>query len=100
MEEFHNKESRFGTISIITGSDIPPQRIFELLKSRVEIEITFDTFKKVLNADRSYMRIDSAMEERIFVNFIALLLYYKVYGLLISRDALAKGCYFVSTKSI
>lgn len=90
MEEFHNKESRFGTISIITGSDIPSQKIFELLKSRVEIEITFDTFKNVLNADRSYMRDDSAMEGWMFVNFIALLLYYKVYGLLISRDALSK----------
>ena len=90
MEQFHNKESRFGTISIITGLDIPPQRIFELLKSRVEIEITFDTFKNVLNADRSYMRDDSAMEGWMFVNFIALLLYYKVYGLLISKDALSK----------
>ncbi|MFZ2412373.1 MAG: transposase, partial [Candidatus Methanoperedens sp.] len=50
-------------------------RIFELLKSRVEIEVTFDTFKNVLNADRSYMRDDSAMEGWMFVNFIALLLY-------------------------
>lgn len=49
IEEFHENESKFGTISIITGVDLPPQRIFELLKSRVEIEITFDTFKNVLN---------------------------------------------------
>lgn len=90
MEEFHENESKFGTISIITGTDLSPQRIFELLKSRVEIEVTFDTFKNVLNADRSYMRDDSAMEGWMFVNFIALLLYYKVYGLLISRDVLSK----------
>lgn len=36
------------------------------------------------------MRDDSAMEVWMFVNFIALLLYYKVYGLLISRDILSR----------
>jgi transposase len=90
IEEFHENESKFGTISIITGVDFPPQRIFELLKSRVEIEVTFDTFKNVLNADRTYMRDDSAMEGWMFVNFIALLLYYNVYGLLLSRDILSR----------
>ncbi len=44
----------------------------------------------MLNADRSYMRDDSAMEGWMFVNFISLLLYYKVYGLLVSKDALSK----------
>ncbi len=63
---------------------------FELLRSRVEIEATYDTFKNVLNADRSYMRDDSAMEGWMFVNFICLLLCYKVYGLLVSKDALSK----------
>ncbi len=90
IEEFHENDSKFGTISIITGLDLSPQKIFELLKSRVEIEVTFDTFKNVLNADRSYMRDDSAMEGWMFVNFVALLLYYKVYGLLLSRDILSR----------
>ncbi|VVB52585.1 Uncharacterised protein [uncultured archaeon] len=90
IEEFHDNECKFGTISIITGTDLSPQRIFELLKSRVEIEVVFDTFKNVLNADRSYMRDDSAMEGWMFVNFVALLLYYKVYGLLVSRDILSR----------
>ncbi len=90
IEEFHENDSKFGTISIITGLDLSPQKIFELLKSRVEIEVTFDTFKNVLNADRSYMRDDSAMEGWMFVNFVALLLYYKVYGLLLSRNILSR----------
>ena len=90
IEDFHENDSKFGTISIITGMDLSPQKIFELLKSRVEIEVTFDTFKNVLNADRTYMRDDSAMEGWMFVNFIALLLYYRVYGLLISRDVLSR----------
>ncbi len=90
MEEFHENDTKFGTISVITGTDLTPQKIFELLKSRVEIEVTFDAFKNVLNADRTYMREDSAIEGWMFVNFIALLLYYKVYGLLISKDILSR----------
>jgi len=90
MEEFHENESKFGTISIVTGTNLSSQRIFELLKSRVEIEVTFDTFKNVLNADRSYMRDNFSMEGWMFVNFIALLIYYKVYGLLVQKDVLNK----------
>ncbi len=90
VEEFHENEMEFGTISIITKTNLPAQKIYELLKCRVEIEVTFDTFKNVLNADRSYMRDDFSMEGWMFVNFIALLLYYKIYGLLVSKDALSK----------
>lgn len=90
MEEFHENEHKFGTISIITKTDLPPQKIFELLKSRIEIENVFDTFKNVLNADRSYMHDDFAMEGWMFVNFIALLLYYKLYNILLSKNMLSR----------
>jgi hypothetical protein len=58
------------------------------LKSRTEIEVVFDTFKNTLHADRSYMGDDFSLEGWMFVNFIALLLYYKVYALLMSKDLL------------
>ncbi len=90
LSEFYENETKFGTISVITKTQLSPQKIYELLKSRVDIEVVFDTFKNVLNADRSYMREDSALEGWMFVNFIALLLYYKVYMLLVSKDILSK----------
>jgi hypothetical protein len=90
LVEFYDNQFKFGTISIITKTEFPPQKIFEFLKSRVNIEVVFDTFKNVLNADRSYMRGDSALEGWEFINFIALLLYYEVYMLLISKDLLSK----------
>lgn len=90
LTEFYDNQFKFGTISIITKTEFPPQKIFEFLKSRVNIEVVFDTFKNVLNADRSYMRGDSELEGWEFINFIALLLYYEVYMLLISKDLLSK----------
>jgi hypothetical protein len=88
LNEFYENEKKFGTITIITGTNLGAQKNFELLKSRTEIEIVFDTFKNTLHADRSYMGDDFALEGWMFVNFIALLLYYKVYALLMSKDLL------------
>lgn len=88
LGEFYENEKKFGTITIITGTGSSAQEIFELLKSRVEIEVVFDTFKNTLHADRSYMGDDFALEGWMFVNFIALLLYYKVYALLMSKNLL------------
>lgn len=90
LEEFHENEHKFGTITIVTKTELPAQKIFELLKSRIEIENVFDTFKNVLNADRSYMHDDLAMEGWMFVNFMALLLYYKLYNILLSKNMLSK----------
>jgi len=88
INEFYENEKKFGTITIITGTDLSSQKIFELLKSRTEIEVVFDTFKNTLHADRSYMNDDFGLEGWMFVNFIALLLYYEVYALLMSKNLL------------
>lgn len=90
LKEFHETEHRFGTITVVTNTCEEPQRLYELLKSRIEIESVFDTFKNVLNADKSYMRDDHSMEGWMFVNFLALLLYYKVYNALLSKGLLSK----------
>ncbi|RLG32304.1 hypothetical protein DRN97_07665 [Methanosarcinales archaeon] len=64
------------------------ERIYNLLKSRMEIEIMFDAFKNVLNADRTYMRDDYQMEGWMFINFIALVFYYRLYRLLADNSLL------------
>jgi hypothetical protein len=88
IERYYELQHRFGTISIITNSSLEPQRVFELLKGRVGIESLFDTFKNLLHADRTYMRDDAHLEGWVFVNFISLLLYYRIYGVLLERDLL------------
>jgi len=90
MDEFYEKQDRRGTISIITDYGKKPQKIYELLKGRLEIEQVIDTFKNTLKADRTYMRDDQQMEGWMFVNFISLLFYYKIYGLLTQKELLRK----------
>jgi len=48
----------------------------------------FDAFKNVLNADRTYMRDDYQMEGWMFINFIALVFYYRLYRLLADNSLL------------
>jgi len=88
IEEYYNLQFRSGTIAVITNSSFNPQRVFELLKSRVGIESLFDTFKNTLHADRTYMRDDAHLEGWMFVNFISLLLYYRIYEILLNKDLL------------
>jgi len=88
MENFFKKQYTLGTIAIITDIQDDPKRIYELLKCRIEIEQLIDTFKNVLNADRTYMRDDYQLEGWMFINFIALVFYYRIYRLLVDNKLL------------
>ncbi|MGC8804393.1 MAG: hypothetical protein ACP5QD_00435, partial [Candidatus Ratteibacteria bacterium] len=52
------------------------------------IEILFDTLKNVLQADRSYMRSNASLEAWIFINYLAIIYYYRIYQRLIKKDIL------------
>ncbi|MGC8585396.1 MAG: IS1634 family transposase, partial [Thermoplasmata archaeon] len=63
-------------------------KIYELLKVRVNIEQLFDTFKNVLEADRTYMRDEYELEGWMLVNFVSMLLYYRIYNILRAKKML------------
>jgi len=90
LDNFFENQHRMGTIAVITNLDKSGERIYNLLKSRVEIEIMFDAFKNVLNADRTYMRDDYQMEGWTFINFIALVFYYRLYRILADNSLLKR----------
>jgi len=77
-------------IAVISDLEESGERIYNLLKSRVEIEVMFDAFKNVLNADRTYMRDDYQMEGGAFINFIALVFYYRLYRSLADNSLLKR----------
>ena len=71
-------------------TDTIPQDIYSQYKSRGAIEQLFDSFKNLLLADRTYMRIDEGLEGWLFVNHIALTWYYKIYSALLAAKLLTK----------
>ncbi|MCL6501000.1 MAG: transposase [Candidatus Pacearchaeota archaeon] len=91
IENFYQKQPLFGTIALITNQkDIAAQKVFEYFKGRVGIEQMVDTLKNTLEADRSYMRSDYSMEGWMFINYLSLVYYYKIYQRLIERDLLSE----------
>jgi transposase len=88
--KFKAVRERMGTISVVTNLKVSGEIVYDMLKSRMEVEQAYDTFKNTIHADRSYMRDDQQMQGWIFVNFIALMMHYRIYAMLRKHDALSK----------
>lgn len=89
LSEFHEKEHTFGTISVMVNSDkMTAKEVYEFLKARTNIENVFDTFKNTLDADKTYMQNDEKLQGWMFINFIALKMYYTLYGILLKQNLL------------
>ena len=61
-----------------------------MLKSRADIEQSYDTFKNTIHADRTYMRDDHQLQGWMFVNFISLILHYRIYNMLKEKGLLKR----------
>jgi transposase len=89
--DFHERIHMLGTFSIITNlKEKLPQDIYKMYKARMEIETAFDAFKNTLEADRSYMHNDQSFEGWMFINYIALLAYWRMLRVLVEKELLAK----------
>ena len=78
------------TISIITNLKASGEIVYQMLKSRADIERSYDTFKNTIHADRTYMRDDQQLQGRMFVNFIALVIHYRICSILKEKDMLKR----------
>ncbi|CAM0116969.1 transposase [Rhabdochlamydiaceae symbiont of Dictyostelium giganteum] len=91
IQDFYQKSCIFGTFALLTNiTGKTPSDIYELYKSRMDIETAFDAFKNTLQADRTYMQNDQAMEGWMFINYLALLAYWRMLKLLFGKGLLSK----------
>lgn len=91
IKDFHKQAHVFGTFSILSNlTEKRPEEIYAFYKSRMEVELAFDAFKNTLEADRTYMQNDQSMEGWMFMNYIALLAYWRILKLLMQKELLAK----------
>lgn len=80
--EYVIASKRFGKIAILSNLDIPGEKVYEMFKSREDIETCFDALKNELENDKTYLRDDDAVRGYFFVSFLSLYLHYKVLNLL------------------
>lgn len=89
LSKFYESQYAMGTITVLTNTREPPQKVFAFLKARVNIELSFDAFKNVLEADRTYAQSTEQLYGWMFINYLSLLLYYELYGLLVAGELLS-----------
>jgi len=82
LEKYHEKQHTFGTLSIIGNTGKTAQEVYTTYKLRGQIETMIDALKNIVEADRTYMQNQTALEGWMFVNLIALMWYYRILNLL------------------
>lgn len=86
IDDFHLQQYRFGTIALMNNLKRTPEQIFIDYKSRAQIESMIDALKNIIDADKSYMQNEQALEAWMFINYITLHWYYKILQLLKSKE--------------
>jgi hypothetical protein len=72
----------FGVSMLLTSLDAPAKQVYLDYKARWAIEEMFDTHKNTLGFDMKYETSYYAMEGWAFIEFLALLAYHKINGML------------------
>ena len=90
MDSFFKKQHTFGTIAMLDNTTKDAQTVYVNYKSRSQIEEMIDVLKNVIEADSSYMQNEQALETWMFINYITLHWYYKIYQLLIKYELTKK----------
>lgn len=75
-ETYSVKAPQFGTIALMVSDKTTPKQAFDYYKSRCEVEQEIDVLKTDLDALTSYMQDNDRLEAWMFVNFIALHIFY------------------------
>jgi len=86
MNQVIAETASLGVSFLLTSLDAPPRQIYLDYKARWEIEAMFDTHKNTLGFDMRYEASQSIQEGWSFVEFLALLIYHKINGMLVASD--------------
>lgn len=76
METYREKAPQFGTLAVMVSDGISANEAYDNYKSRCEVEQEIDVLKTDLDALTSYMQENDRLEGWMFVNFIALHIFY------------------------
>jgi len=82
IDNFHDKHYQLGTLAIMENTGKAPNDVFADYKTRGEVETMIDPLKNIVEADRTYMQNEQALEGWMFINLIALKWYYSILNII------------------
>lgn len=77
-EEYVEKQKQAGIVAILSDLNRSGEEIYDLYKSRHDVELAFDAMKNQLDADKTHLQSDEALRGYFFVTFLALRIYFAV----------------------
>jgi len=90
IEQYHQGKGTFGTIVLLSNLDEDACQIYQLYKSRMAIELMFDSMKNVMQCDHTYMQDEETLQGWMFINHVTLQWYQQLYTELKNKDLLKK----------
>lgn len=78
MKEFEEKKKVAGIIGILSDLDREGMEIFDLYKSREDVELAFDALKNHLDSDKTYLQTSEGIRGYFFISFLALRVYFSI----------------------
>lgn len=88
---FFDRQFKMGTLALRTSlGEMSATELFQTYKSRCEVEQLFDVYKNLLKADKTYMQSAESVRGWLFINHLAIMVYYRMYNLLKNKELLSK----------
>ncbi|MCL5439428.1 MAG: transposase [Candidatus Thermoplasmatota archaeon] len=78
QKDLTDERDRLGKFAILSNMRSDPKEIYELYKSREEVEVAFDSMKNELENDKSYLHTTDGIRGYFFISFISLYIYFSI----------------------
>ena len=79
-----------GIVGIISDLDKKGVEIYDLYKSREDVELAFDALNNSIDSDKTYLRTEESVRGYYFISFIALIVYFNILKRLREKELTKK----------
>ena len=86
QSDLTDERNKLGKFAILSNLRSDPKEIYELYKSREEVEVAFDAMKNELENDKGYLHTTDGMRRYFFITFISLYMYFSILEMLKEKD--------------
>jgi transposase len=78
QKDLMEEKKKLGKFAILSNMRSDPKEIYELYKSREEVEVAFDAMKNELENDKAYVHTTDGLRGYFFISFISLYMYFSI----------------------
>ena len=82
QENLALEKNKLGKFAILSNMRSDPRDIYELYKSREEVEVAFDAMKNELENDKAYLHTTDGLRGYFFISFLSLYIYFSILEVL------------------